>query len=62
VDGDCSLSDGMRILAANHKLLAFDVGEALWQDVDTPEALEYATYLLFDRFRRDSVPKGIAHV
>jgi choline kinase len=62
VDGDCSLSDGMRILAANRKLLAFDVGEALWQDVDTPEALEYATYLLFDRFRRDSVPKGIAHV
>ena len=43
VDGNCSLSDGMRILAANRKLRAFDIGDAVWQDVDTPEALAYGS-------------------
>ena len=36
VNGNCSLSDGMRILAENRKLRAFDIGDAIWQDVDTP--------------------------
>jgi choline kinase len=40
--GDCSLSDGMRLLAAEQKLRAVDVGEAWWQDVDTPEMLAHA--------------------
>lgn len=42
-NGNCSLSDGMRLLAANRKLRAFDIGEALWQDVDTPETLAYGS-------------------
>ena len=41
-DGDCSLSDGMRQLAKEQKLKAFDIGDAHWQDVDSPEALAHA--------------------
>jgi choline kinase len=41
-DGNCSLSDGMRQLAQERCLRALDIGEAGWQDLDTPEALAYA--------------------
>jgi choline kinase len=41
-DGTCSLSDGMRQLAQDRFLRAFDIGEAGWQDLDTPEALVHA--------------------
>ena len=47
-DGNCSLSDGMRQLAQEQKLRAFDIGDAHWQDVDSPEALGYAESI-FDR-------------
>jgi 1L-myo-inositol 1-phosphate cytidylyltransferase len=41
-DGNCSLSDGMRQLAREQKLRAFNIGAAHWQDVDSPEALAHA--------------------
>ncbi len=41
-DGNCSLSDGMRQLAQEQKLRAFDIGDAHWHDVDSPEALAHA--------------------
>jgi len=47
-NGDCSLSDGMRQLAQEGKLKAFDVGEGHWQDVDTPAAFAY-TESIFER-------------
>ena len=47
-NGDCSLSDGMRELAQEGKLRAFDIGDGHWQDVDSPQALAYAE-LIFDR-------------
>ena len=47
-DGNCSLSDGMRKLARDRKLRAFDIGNAHWQDVDSPEALAHAENI-FDR-------------
>jgi choline kinase len=47
-DGNCSLSDGMRNLSRDRRFRAFDVGDAKWQDVDTPEALAYAE-AIFDR-------------
>ena len=48
-DGDCSLSDGMSKVGAAGKFRAFDIGDALWQDVDTPEALAHAE-ILFEQY------------
>ncbi len=40
--GDCSLADGVRLMAANDKVCAIDIGDAWWQDIDTPEMLQQA--------------------
>jgi choline kinase len=39
---DCSLADGIRWMAENDRVRAIDIGKAWWQDVDTPEMLQYA--------------------
>lgn len=39
---DCSLADGVRLMAADGNALAIDIGGAWWQDVDTPEMLARA--------------------
>ncbi len=41
-DGDCSLADGVRLMAEEGNAIAVDIGEAWWQDVDTPEMLARA--------------------
>lgn len=41
-NGNCSLSDGLRLMAAHGRFKGFDIGGAHWQDVDTPAALDYA--------------------
>ncbi|MCS6804174.1 MAG: phosphocholine cytidylyltransferase family protein [Acidobacteriota bacterium] len=41
-DGDCSLSDGIRYLAAQRRARAFDIQDAQWFDIDTPEAIQHA--------------------
>jgi choline kinase len=41
-DDDCSLADGVRLMAEDGKALAIDIGIAWWQDVDTPEMLKRA--------------------
>ena len=38
-EGDCSLADGVRLMAEEGNALAVDIGEAWWQDVDTPAML-----------------------
>lgn len=39
---DCSLADGVRLMASEDKVRAIDIGAAWWQDVDTPEMLAHA--------------------
>ena len=39
---DCSLADGVRLMAAEGKVCALDIGDAWWQDVDTVEMLQRA--------------------
>jgi 1L-myo-inositol 1-phosphate cytidylyltransferase len=39
---DCSLADGVRLMAGDDKVRAIDIGDASWQDVDTPEMLQHA--------------------
>ena len=39
---DCSLADGVRLMAGNDKVRAIDIGDGWWQDVDTPSMLRYA--------------------
>ena len=40
---DCSLADGVRLMAEEGNALAIDIGDAWWQDVDTPEMLARAS-------------------
>src|SRR5277367_1758705 len=51
-EGNCSLSDGMRMLGRSGRLRAFDIEDAAWQDVDTPEALAYAESIFAQQFCR----------
>jgi 1L-myo-inositol 1-phosphate cytidylyltransferase len=41
-DGDCSLADGVRLMARDGKVRAIDIGNGWWQDVDTPGMLSHA--------------------
>src|SRR5260370_34729047 len=47
-DGDCSLADGVRAMAADGKVRATDIGDAWWQDIDTPEMLAQAEKVVRD--------------
>jgi choline kinase len=38
-EDDCSLADGVRLMAEDGKVKAIDIGDAWWQDVDTPAML-----------------------
>lgn len=56
---DCSLADGVRAMAANSKVRAIDIGDAWWQDIDTPEMLGAAEEILAGsphRFTPGSAP------
>jgi choline kinase len=39
---DCSLADGVRLMAGDGKVRAVDIGDGWWQDVDTPRMLRRA--------------------
>jgi 1L-myo-inositol 1-phosphate cytidylyltransferase len=55
-DGDCSLADGVRSMASQGRARAVDIGDAWWQDIDTPEMLACAETQL----RRRPIPDLIA--
>ena len=61
-DGNCSLSDGMQYLASQRKLRAYDIENALWQDVDTPEMLEFAQVQLSSQLLHLQSVEEVAHV
>ena len=46
VEGDTTLSGGIRILAARGLMRRFDIGDATWCDIDTIEDLHSAELLL----------------
>ena len=49
--GDCSLADGLRLMAQERKVDAMDIGDAWWQDVDTPAMLQCAEQNLPESLR-----------
>ena len=58
-NGDCSLADGVRLMAAAGQVRGIDIGAAWWQDVDTPEMLACAEQHLRTRTgRRDTEAVG----
>jgi 1L-myo-inositol 1-phosphate cytidylyltransferase len=40
--GDCSLADGVQLMAQAGKVNAIDIGNAWWHDIDTAEMLKHA--------------------
>lgn len=61
-DGNCSLSDGMRQLAAEGRFRALEIGDAQWQDVDTPEALAHAEGIFDGYFGHEQLVGSVASV
>lgn len=61
-DGNCSLSDGMRQLAGGRRLRALEIGDAQWQDVDTPEALAHAAGVFDGYLYHEQTLESVARV
>ena len=57
--GDCSLADGVRLMAEDNQVRGVDIGGAWWQDVDTPEMLACAETQLRSRLARRDI--AMAH-
>jgi choline kinase len=45
-EGDTSISDGVQKLASSGMMYTVDIKDGFWQDVDTPEMLEYVEQIL----------------
>jgi choline kinase len=60
-NGDCSLADGVRLMAADDRVRGIDIGPAWWQDVDTPEMRACAEQHLRTRiWRQDTEAVGVS--
>jgi 1L-myo-inositol 1-phosphate cytidylyltransferase / CDP-L-myo-inositol myo-inositolphosphotransferase len=53
-EGKGSLTDAMKILAAQGKAKTFVAGNYYWQDVDTPQSLKQAYRILYRSLRKDT--------
>ena len=49
---DCSLSDGIRLMAGDDQVRAIDISGIWWQDVDTPRMLQHAEERMSSRALR----------
>ena len=54
---DCSLADSVRLMAADKKVRAIDIGDAWWQDVDTVEMLQHAEKHMTEESRPQRLAK-----
>lgn len=41
---DCSLANGVELMAVDGKVRGIDIGSARWHDIDTPRVLEHAEH------------------
>lgn len=41
---DCSLANGIELMAADGKVRGIDIGSARWHDIDTPRVLQHAEH------------------
>ena len=48
---DCSLADAVQLMARDKNVRAIDIGDAWWQDVDTPQMLKYAEKQMSERMQ-----------
>ncbi len=48
---DCSLADTVQLMAGDKNVRAIDIGDAWWQDVDTPQMLKYAVRRMSERMQ-----------
>lgn len=51
-EGNCSLSDGIQLLAQREQMGTYNIGKGYWQDVDTKPALKHAEKMLFNACRK----------
>jgi choline kinase len=58
INEDCSLADGIRLAATEGNVQAVDIGDAWWQDVDTPAMLAEAERHLLGRTDFQSAAAG----
>src|SRR5438093_13653174 len=59
-DGDCSLADGVRLMASEDKARAIDIGYAWWQDIDTIALLNCDATQLRSRLARHDIASANA--
>ena len=57
---DCSLADGVRLMASEDRARAVDIGDAWWQDIDTPAMLASAETQLRTRLTRHDIATATA--
>src|SRR6266576_1274016 len=59
-NGDCRLAEGVRLMASEDKARAVDIGNAWWQDIDTPAMLACAETQLRSRLARNDIAMASA--